>query len=187
MIMDREVVSRASRPATGAPPRRWARLAAAVLGGLVLGCFGVRAEASPWGFAAETGWITAATGGTPFVFRVTPAKMLSDEFSLGGSFYLTPAGDAAMYSGAFLAQYHIRFKGGAGISPFLGLGVGYRQSASDDSDTAFMFPLGTSLALPVGNELSFVGTVSLNIHDIELDGEEDSMSAGLTFGIDYRP
>jgi hypothetical protein len=157
---------------------------AAILG-LALGLAGARAEASPWGFAAETGWITAAADGSPFVFRITPAKMLSDEFSVDGSFYLTPAGDAGMYSGAFVAQYHIRLKNG-GISPFLGLGVAHRTSDSD-GDTAFLFPIGSSFEVPIGNELSFMGTVSINIHDIELDGEEDAVSAGLTFGINYMP
>jgi hypothetical protein len=58
---------------------------------------------------------------------------------------------------------------------------------TDDGDTAFMFPLGASFELPVGNELSVVGTMSINIHDLELDGEEDAASAGLTFGINYMP
>jgi outer membrane protein W len=91
-----------------------------------------------------------------------------------------------MYSGSLLAQYHILLQN-AGISPFIGLGIGHRESQTGDGDTAFMFPLGASFALPVGNELSIVGTLSFNIHDIELDGEEDAASAGLTFGINYMP
>jgi hypothetical protein len=164
-----------------------ARCGATVLGAaLALASSALPAAGSPWGFAAEVGSIVAATGGTPFVFRLTPAKMLSDEFSLGGSFYFTPAGDAQMYSGSFLAQYHIR-RDSAGISPFLGLGIVHRRSELDDGDTAFMFPIGTSLEVPVGNELSVVGTLSINIHDLELDRDEDSVSAGFTFGINYMP
>jgi hypothetical protein len=169
---------------TGSLTRRAAALLVVALAVAALAVAAPTA-AAPWGFSAEVGGVVTGAGGNPFVFRLTPAKMLSDEFSLGGSFYFTPAGDAQMHSGSFLAQYRIRLQN-AGLTPFFGIGVCHRRSV-DDSDTAFMFPIGTSLEVPVGKELSFMGTLSLNIHDIELDGEQDSVSGGLTFGIDYAP
>ena len=167
--------------------RSHARLAATVVGAALTGYAAIAppAAAAPWGFSAEVGGIVSGAGGNPFVFRLTPAKMLSDEFSLGASFYFTPAGDAQMHSGSFLAQYRIRLQN-AGVTPFFGIGVVHRRSV-DDSDTAFMFPIGTSIELPVGQELSLMGTLSINIHDIELDGEQDGVSGGVTFGIDYAP
>ena len=171
---------------SGRLPARRALLTLLIAAAILLPASGAHAAAGDWGFAAEVGSIVGTAGGTPFVFRLTPAKMLSDEFSLGGSFYLTPAGDAQMYSGSLLAQYHIQLQRTA-ISPFIGLGIGHRESQTGDGDTAFMFPLGASFELPVGNELSVVGTMSINIHDLELDGEEDAASTGITFGINYMP
>jgi len=152
---------------------------------LLLAGFLRDAEAAGWGFGAEIGSITAVEGGTPFVFRLTPSKRSSEEFSLGMSFYLTPAGDNKMYSGAFIARFHAK-AGRLLLTPFLGAGVVHRRTDTDN-DTAIMFPVGATLGYPVGEALFLVGTVSVNLHDLELDGKEDTTSIGLTAGIAYSP
>lgn len=142
--------------------------------------------ADDWGFGWEPGAIVSTPGGNPFVFRLTIAKDYSDEFTLGPSFYLTPYGDSAMYSGTLNAQFHVALEN-IRISPFLGLGVAHRKTERDD-DTALMVPMGCSVDTPVGETLYLVGTFSINLHDgIELEGEKDDSSIGLTAGISYNP
>ena len=147
--------------------------------------FATPAHAEGWGFAAEVGAITATAVGSPTVFRITSTKTVSPEFAFGPTFYLTPLGDDQMYSGALMAEFVAparRVK----IVPFIGIGLAHRRSENGDS-TALMFPLGSSVDYPVGKTLSLRGTASFNIHNIELEGEDDNLSLGLTAGINYRP
>jgi hypothetical protein len=145
-----------------------------------------QARASDWGMGWEVGAITATPKGNPFVFRITVAKKYSEEFSLGPSFFLTPYGDNAMYSGSLNSQFHVQMQR-LRISPFIGIGVAYR-TIENDNDTALMFPMGASVDVPVGEKLYLVGTASVNLHGgITLDGEEDNASLGLTAGISYSP
>jgi len=142
-------------------------------------------RAAEWGFAAEAGPVLAAKSGTPFVFRLTPYRMMAPEFSLGPSVYVSPAGDALLYTAAVLAQFHAR-RDGFEVVPFFGIGFAHRRS-DNDHDTAFLFPFGASLDLGIDENLFVRGTASVNIHAIELDGENDTASLGLTFGINYLP
>jgi len=160
------------------------RLAAAATLAAAVGS-GATARAGEWGFAAEAGPVVAAAGGTPFVFRLTPYNMRAPEFSLGPTAYISPAGDALLFGTAALAQFHAEWRSFA-VVPFIGVGVAHRRS-EDDNATAVWFPLGSSLDFPVGDRLFLRGTASANIHSIELEGEDDNLSLGLTFGINYRP
>jgi len=143
------------------------------------------AHAESWGFSSEIGAITSTVQGTPAVFRITTAKVISPEFSAGPTFYVTPAGDAQMYSGAFIAEFHALVRR-LTVAPFIGMGLAHRRS-KNDSSTALMFPLGSSVDFPVGEKLFLRGTMSFNIHNIDLEGEKDDLSVGLTAGISYRP
>ncbi len=171
--------------------RGWARPAAAFHAPiliLLLGLLGApsMAAAEGWGFAWEPGIITATAKGAPFVFRLTVSKYVSEEFSIGPSVYLTPAGEDAMYSGSLNANFRVPLDT-IRIAPFLGVGVAHRKTAHDD-DTALMFPMGLSVETPVAETIDLVGTVSINLHDgIVLEGEKDDTSVGLTVGISYRP
>jgi opacity protein-like surface antigen len=155
---------------------------------LSLGLLGApsQSRADDWGFAWELGAITATPIGNPFVFRISAAKYYAEEFSLGPSFYLTPYGDNAMYSGSLNAQFHVpveEFR----VSPFLGLGVAHRKSKHDD-DTALWIPMGLSVDRPVGERLYLIGTFGINMHGgIALEGQKDDVSIGLTAGISYSP
>ncbi len=175
---------RSTRHRSRGARRKFAAAAAAVVAGTCLG-MAPPAHAGDWGFAAEAGPILAAASGTPFVFRLTPYNMLAPEFSLGPTAYISPAGDALMYATAFLAQFHAEWRSFA-VVPFLGIGVAHRRSENDNS-TAVWFPLGSSFDVPVGERLFVRATLSGNIHSIELDGEDDNLSLGLTFGINYKP
>lgn len=155
---------------------------------LLLGLPGAPSEAwaDDWGFAWEIGAITATPTGDPFVFRLTAAKTYSDEFSLGPSFYLTPYGDNAMYSGSVNAEFHVQLQE-LRVSPFFGLGLAHRKTKIDD-DTALMIPMGLSLDMPIGENLYLLGTGAILLHDgITLEGDKDGASTGLTAGIRYSP
>jgi hypothetical protein len=141
--------------------------------------------AQGWGFAAEIGSVFATAGDAAFVFRLTPARALSTEFSLAGSFYLTPSGDTTVNGGALLAQFHVPVRT-LRVTPFLGFG-GIRTRTPAGSDTAVWFPLGGSLDYRVGQELFLVGTLSINLHAIEIASRKDDSSIGLTAGIRYHP
>jgi opacity protein-like surface antigen len=175
----------------GSPGRRrvWVRLGADVLVplfALLLGalCTPSKARADDWGFAWEIGAITATPKGNPFVFRLTAIKSYSEEFSLDPSFYLTPYGNNAMYSGSLNAQFHVALQE-IHISPFFGLGVAHRKT-KHDSDTALMVPMGLSVDRPIGEKLYLIGTFGINLHGgITLEGEKDDASIGLTAGIGY--
>ena len=152
------------------------------IAGMPQGC-----SASDWGFAWEIGAITATPKGNPFVFRLTTAKSYSKEFSLGPSFFLTPYGDNKMYSGSLNAMFHFSLREDLLVSPFLGVGAVRRETANDN-DGALVFPMGASLEKRAGERLYLVGTISFNLHGgIELEGEEDGASIGLTAGISYSP
>lgn len=166
-------------------PERFARHVASFAAAVVWFGIAPAAHAEGWGFAAEVGAITATVQGSPTVFRITSTKSVSPEFAFGPTVYLTPAGDAQMYSGALIAEFHAP-AGRMKIVPFIGIGVAHRRSGDDDS-TALMFPLGSCVDFPVGETLSLRGTASFNIHNIELEGEKDTVSLGLTAGINYRP
>ena len=155
---------------------------------LLLGLLGAprNASAENWGFAWEIGAITATPKGDPFVFRLTAARVYSEEFSFGPSLYLTPYGDNAMYSGSLNAAFHVALED-FHLSPFFGVGVAHRTT-EDDDDTALLIPMGMSLDRPIGEKLYLVGTFSVNLHNgMELEGEDDGVSIGLTAGISYRP
>lgn len=144
------------------------------------------AGAKAWGFAWEPGVIIATPKGDPFVFRLTAAYDYSKEFSVGPSFYLSPSGDNAMYSGTLNAQFHVGIQK-IRISPFLGIGLVHRKTKHDD-DTALMVPTGLSVDYPIGETLYLVGTFGVNLHDgIELEDKVDDASIGLTAGISYNP
>jgi hypothetical protein len=162
---------------------------ALVLGLLLCAIAGAPSQcrASDWGFSWEIGAITAASKGTPFVFRLTTANSYSDEFSLGPSFYLSPYGDDRMYSGSLNAQFHFALPNDMRLSPFLGAGA-VQMKSKNDSDSALFFPMGVSVDRRAGESLYLIGTVSFNLHGgIQLDGKKDDATVGVSVGIGYNP
>jgi hypothetical protein len=146
---------------------------------------------SPWGFGVEAGVLSGTADGSVFVLGFRPDYYLSEEFSIGGLFQLTPADDLTLLSAAGTASFHFDLDV-LRVSPYVGLGLVWAELDRDrfsEDDTSYVVPLGATIEYPFSDRLSLGAGVAVNLVDLDFGragGDDDAYSA-ITAFIRYRP